>query len=457
MHARTSTGKDVGVTMTPREGGFQERVFGSRAFFRLWVTQVVSAFGDWIGFLAIIVVAERIGGDQPGSAIALVMTARVLPGFFLASVGGLIVDRFNRKRLMIGCDIARAAVLLMVPFIDRVWMLVLASLALELATSLWGPAKEAVVPNVVPAEKLTSANSLSLVAAYGTFPLAAGAFVGLAKLAEFMGSGDVGQVELALVVDSMTFVLAAILIATLPLKARSRASRQSSERRIDLSEGIRELREGWNFIFLNPQVRAVLVGLSTGMIGGGMLIPLGAVYNSEVLGAGNAGFGVLPIALGLGVAFGVALLSALQRLLRKESVFVASVFGAGLTLLFAVSGSNTFLTLAGVVLLGVCSGSVYVLGFTILHENVDDELRGRVFSALYTLVRFCLLISFAVGGFLSDGFDWLFDVLFDQEVEILGFVFELPGVRGALWLASLLILGAGVLASWSLRRHGDPK
>lgn len=443
--------------MTPREGGFQERVFGSRAFFRLWVTQVVSAFGDWIGFLAIIVVAERIGGDQPGSAIALVMTARVLPGFFLASVGGLIVDRFNRKRLMIGCDIARAAVLLMVPFIDRVWMLVLASLALELATSLWGPAKEAVVPNVVPAEKLTSANSLSLVAAYGTFPLAAGAFVGLAKLAEFMGSGDVGQVELALVVDSMTFVLAAILIATLPLKARSRASRQSSERRIDLSEGIRELREGWNFIFLNPQVRAVLVGLSTGMIGGGMLIPLGAVYNSEVLGAGNAGFGVLPIALGLGVAFGVALLSALQRLLRKESVFVASVFGAGLTLLFAVSGSNTFLTLAGVVLLGVCSGSVYVLGFTILHENVDDELRGRVFSALYTLVRFCLLISFAVGGFLSDGFDWLFDVLFDQEVEILGFVFELPGVRGALWLASLLILGAGVLASWSLRRHGDPK
>ena len=441
--------------MTPKEGGFQERVFGSRAFFRLWVTQVVSAFGDWIGFLAIIVVAERIGGDQPGSAIALVMTARVLPGFFLASVGGLIVDRFNRKRLMIGCDLARAAVLLMVPFIDRVWTLVLASLALELATSLWGPAKEAVVPNVVPPEKLTSANSLSLVAAYGTFPLAAGAFVGLAKLAEFMGIGDVGQVELALVVDSMTFVLAAILIATLPLKPRSRASRASSERRVDFSEGIRELREGWNFIFLNPQVRAVLVGLSTGMIGGGMLIPLGAVYNSEVLGAGNAGFGVLPVALGLGVALGVALLSALQRRLRKESVFVVSVFGAGLALLFAVSSSDTFLTLAGVVLLGVCSGSVYVLGFTILHENVDDELRGRVFSALYTLVRFCLLISFAVGGFLSDGFDWLFDVLFDQEIQILGFVFDLPGVRGALWLASLLILGAGVLASWSLRGQGD--
>lgn len=57
-------------------------VFGSPAFLRLWIAQIVSAFGDWIGFLAIIEIARRIGGDQPGSAIALVMLARVLPGFF---------------------------------------------------------------------------------------------------------------------------------------------------------------------------------------------------------------------------------------------------------------------------------------------------------------------------------------------------------------------------------------
>ena len=145
-------------------------VLRSRSFLKLWIAQVVSAFGDWIGFLAIIEVARRIGGDQPGSAIALVMLARVLPGFFLASVGGLIVDRFNRKRLLITCDIIRAATLLTIPFIERVWGLVLASLILELATSLWSPCKEAIVPNLVPKEQLTAANSLSLVAAYGTFP-----------------------------------------------------------------------------------------------------------------------------------------------------------------------------------------------------------------------------------------------------------------------------------------------
>ena len=57
--------------------------------------------------------------------------------------------------------------------------------------------------------------------------------------------------------------------------------------------------------------------------------------------------------------------------------------------------------------LGVGAGSVYVLGFTLLHENVDDELRGRIFSALYTLVRFCVLLAFAVGPFLSGLLDRL--------------------------------------------------
>ena len=320
---------------------------------------------------------------------------------------------------------------------------------LELATSLWGPAKEAIVPNLVPKEQLTAANSLSLVAAYGTFPLAAGAFIGLAKFAEWLGGSSIGQVEWALALDAVTFLIAAGLIATLPLLRHRRDANNTPS--IDLSQGVRELREGWTFIAISPQVRAVLVGLGTGMIGGGMLIPLGAVFNDAVLGAGNAGFGTILVTMGLGVAAGVSALSAVQRRLDKERTFVASVFGAGTCLLFAVTSSDTFLTLAGVFAMGVCAGSVYVLGFTLLHENVEEQLRGRVFSALYTLVRFCLLLSITVGGFLSDGFNWLFDVLFDNEISVGSWAMALPGVRGALWLASTFMLLAGALAWVALR------
>ena len=101
--------------------------------------------------------------------------------------------------------------------------------------------------------------------------------------------------------------------------------------------------------------------------------------------------------------------------------------------------------------MGVCAGSVYVLGFTLLHEHVEEQLRGRVFSALYTLVRFCLLLSITVGGFLSDGFNWLFSVLFDNELRLGSWAMALPGVRGALWMASSFMLLASVLARISLR------
>ena len=445
-------------------------LFASPGFLRLWIAQVVSSFGDWIGLLATIEVARRIGGDQPGSAIALVVTARVLPGFFLASAGGIIVDRFNRKRLLVICDIVRASVLLTIPFIDRVWLLVLASLALELATSLWSPAKEAIVPNIVPARHLTAANSLGLVAAYGTFPLGATAFALMAKLGELIGWTDIGQVEMSLVLDSATFLIAAAIIATLPLSPHITAAHRKRDtgRRIDWRQGFRELREGWDFIALNPQVRAVLVGLGTGMIGGGMLVPLGAVFNDEVLGAGSAGFSSILVAMGLGVGGGVALVTLLQsaaNYLGRQSalaaegrarLFVFSVFLAGASLLFAASASITLLVLAGVLLLGLAAGSVYVTGLTLLHENVEEVLRGRVFAAMYTLVRFCLLISMAAGGFLSDGFQWFFEVAFDNEIRVGDSVLALPGVRGALWLGALLILMAGVLAALSLRtRRGE--
>ncbi len=441
------------------------RLFSAPGFARLWGAQVVSSFGDWIGLLAIIEVARRIGGDQPGSAIALVVTARVLPGFFLASAGGIIVDRFNRKRLLVICDIVRASVLLTIPFIDRVWGLVLASLVLELATSLWSPAKEAIVPNIVPTEHLTAANSLGLLAAYGTFPLGAGAFALMAKLGELIGWTDIGQVELALVIDSATFLVAAALIATLPLLPHVTAKqiKRVSGRRISWGQGFRELREGWDFIALNPQVRAVLVGLGTGMIGGGMLVPLGAVYNDEVLGAGSAGFSSILVAMGLGVGGGVAVVTVLQTAANRRGsnarlvvggrarLFVISVFTAGGSLLFAASVSVTMLVLAGVLVLGLAAGSVYVNGLTLLHENVEEVLRGRVFAAMYTLVRFCLLISMALGGFLSDGFDWLFDAAFNNRITFGSSSLALPGVRGALWLGALLILVAGVLAGISLR------
>jgi dTMP kinase len=437
--------------------GFKRRVFGSEGFFQLWLTQVASSIGDWLGFFAIAALAARIGGeDSAAAAIGVVMAARIAPGFFLGAASGVIADRFDRKKVMVYCNLGRAAVLVLLPFVDTILQLVLASLLLECFTLLWTPAKEASVPNLVPAEHLTTANSLSLVAAYGTMPLAAGLFSLLAGVSDVLGRIDLldalstNDESLAFYVNAATFLLSAVMISRLTLPKQERRP-ATSDRRIDFGGAFHDLKEGWRFIFINPVVRAVNVGLATGLIGGGMLVPLGPVFSSRVLDAGTAGFGIFIFALGCGVAVGVILLSIFQRHIPKARIFAASVFGAGASLIVAASMSSLGLAALFVSLLGVCAGSVYVLGFTLLHESVDDELRGRIFSALYTLVRLCVLIAFAVGPLLSDLLDRLSRQLFDRAISLFGFEIAIPGVRLTLWLAGLIIMGAGVLAVLSLR------
>jgi dTMP kinase len=197
-----------------------------------------------------------------------------------------------------------------------------------------------------------------------------------------------------------------------------------------------------------------MLGLATGLFGGGMVVPLGIDFSTHVLEAGRAGFSLLLTALGMGVAAGVLLLSAVQRRLPRERIFVLSAFGAGAFLLLGATSSVLSLAMICVGLLGVCAGSVYVVGFTILHENVRDELRGRTFATLYTLIRLCLLAALALAPFLSGLLDRVSRAINgpDRAVSVADFTIGLPGVRLTLWFGALVVLVAGCLSAWSLRR-----
>lgn len=433
------------------------RLFGSGSFFRLWIAQVVSSLGDWIGLAAILAFAARIGGSSPAAAVGFTMAARMVPGFFLASVGGVLVDRWDRKRVMVVCNIGQGAVLALLPFATQLWHLIVISFVLEILTLLWSPAKEATVPNLVPPQQLTTANSLSLVAAYGTFPIGAAVFASLVKLAEHLQQYEildvfrVSQVSLAIYLDVASYLASAVIISTLVLPGAGRKEKRTG--RIDLGETFHELREGWRFIGTSPVVRSVIVGLGTGLVGGGMVVPLGPVFSEQVLGAGEAGFGLLLTSLGMGVAVGIVLLTVLQKRLPRHQIFTASVLGAGASMMAAASMSELALAMALVAVMGVCCGSVYVMGFTILHDSVEDELRGRVFATLYTLIRLCLLVALTVGPLLSNLLDKVSRNLFDDgRVDFAAAAITLPGVRLTLWLGGAIILVAGLLALFSLRR-----
>jgi dTMP kinase len=434
------------------------RVFGSRTFFRLWIAQVVSSLGDWIGLIAILAIAARVSNNS-GAAVSLVMTTRVLPGFLLGTVGGVIIDRFDRRKVMVLCDIGRASLLVLLPFVENLGGLLLISLGLEILTLLWGPAQAATVPNIVDEEHLSSANSLSLAASFGTFPIASIIFSLLAGVATVIGdfgiisSFKVDQEALALVFDAITFLVSAAIVYRLAIPPPERRT-NGNGKRIDWTETFREVKEGLLFVKDHALVRGVMLGLGFGLIGAGAMIPLGPSFAQEVLQGGAAAFGVLMTALGFGAAIGVVTLLWLQGRLPRITVFCFAVIGTGGFLALAASFSALAPAALMVGAVGACAGTTYVTGFTVLQESVADELRGRIFAALYTVVRLCLLIALTISPLWADFWDWVTKQLFgaDQVISIGPYSYALPGVRIALWGGGIITFVAGFVAWRSIRK-----
>ena len=423
------------------------RVFRNPGFIPLIGAQFVSSLGDWIGLLAIIDIAKGVSGS--GTGIGLVMVARMLPGFVLAPLGGAFLDRWNRKVVMVTCDIGRFGLLMVLPFWHNLLGLVVLSFLIEILTLLWGPAKDASVPNIVKdPDQLASANTLGLVAAYGTFLVGAVVFAILAGVSKWLG----GLSHLVLFhdqpnllpiwVDALTFLVSAFLISRLTLEEGHRGA----IKRVPWSQTWHDIVEGLKFVRSNPLVRGVMIGLAGGLIGGGMIIPLGPLFAQDVLGGGNSSFGILMIAFGVGAALGVVTLLGVQRRLPRQAVFTASVIATGLAMVGAGSVSSLTPALFLVALLGAGAGCGYITGFTVLQESVSDDMRGRTFSTLYTVVRFCLLLSLTIGPFISSALGSLSKSVTDSSVRIGSLHLSLPGPRLALWFGGVITILSGLAA-----------
>ena len=432
-------------------GGWQalrNRIWGSDQFLRLWSAQVITSTGEWVFFLVVAIKAIEVGRGTPEGAVALVLLARLGPGFFLGQLAGVLADRWDRRRLMAVCDVARAAVVATFPFLDHVWQLVLLSLVLEAFTLLWIPAKEALVPNLIPRKHLPTANTLSVLATYGTFPLA------LLLMLVLGGEGG-NNTAVGFWFDAGTFAVSALIILSIvvPKDRREGSSEPAAvdKDKLDVSSIWTELRDGWRVAFGDPTLRAINLGLAVGLVGGGMLIPLGRVYAEEVLGADTRGYYGMLLGLGVGLGVGVLLLLPVSQRINRPWVFGRAVLIAGLALLSATVVDSLWLVILQLGAVGAAVGVVYILGFTIIQETTDDDMRGRVFAAFYALARAGVLVAMVAAPALAVFFDRITELSADGAVGVFGYRLLIPGVRITFWLAALIICGAGWFAMRTLR------
>jgi dTMP kinase len=200
-----------------------------------------------------------------------------------------------------------------------------------------------------------------------------------------------------------------------------------------------------------------MIGLAGGLLGGGAIVPLGVTVARDVLHGGGAAFGLLMTALGVGAAIGVVTLLWLQRRLPRQFVFTTAVVATGVAIIAVASMGSLLPAFFLVAALGAAAGCAYVTGFTMLQESVSDDMRGRTFATLYTIVRLSLLLSLTIWPFIAGGLNAISTHTINARVHLGRLHVALPGVRLALWLGGAITVLSGVAAQRRMSRldHDD--
>ncbi|OIQ79037.1 thymidylate kinase [mine drainage metagenome] len=371
-------------------------------FRKLWWNLGVSSLGDWIGLLATTALAKEFAGDnyaKANVAIAGIFMLRLLPSIFIGPIAGVIADRFDRRRVMYIGDVLRALFTFSIPLIHEFWWLYTATAMGEIVTLFWGPAKDATVPNLVPRERLQAANQVSLLAAYGSAPIAAILFSLMAvvsgALASVLPFFKANPVDLAFYIDTATGVYSAITIYRLKAIPKNRGRIGQG------APGItKALLDGWKFIGKTRDIRGLVIGMFGAFVAAGAVIGLGRTFVGD-LGGGNAAYGLLFGVLFAGLAVGMGVGPRVLEKFPKQRIFgLAIIFAGGLLALLAVV-ANLEIALLVTIALGACAGVAWVTGFTLLGSDVADDVRGRTFAFVQSLIRVTLLLVLAMAPALA--------------------------------------------------------
>ncbi len=413
------------------------------SFARLLAAMSVSSLGDWVGFLAVTSLVANLGGGVGGAAFAIsgLMLARTFPAVLFGPLAGALVDRIDRKRIMVVADLARGAMYAAMVFIGQLWAIYVLSFLIECLSLVWGPARDASLPNLVPRRQLANANSIALASTYGTLPLGGIVFTLLVGLNTLLSHaipiirGRDHAVPLFL--DAGTFLFSAAMISRVSI----RSPVVSATGRLDFSRIWRDVIHGIRFLREDSMASAMTAGIVVAFSAVGAVLALAPIFVVQTLNAGNAGWGFIVTSFGVGIGLGMASANQVARLLERVSIFPWSLVVSAGTLFLLASMPNLALAAVVTVWLGAFCGLAWVTGYTLLQENVLDEFRGRTFASLTVLSRMGLFLSLATFPTLAGIYGTF------------GARFELDGIRLALASAGVAVALAGLNTRRLLKRY----
>ena len=443
------------------------RVLAIRAFRRLWGVTYLCSVADWLALLGLVGLASRYFEGYAGQNYAFVgvVLTNLVPGLIFAPLGGLLADRFDRRKVMIIADLLRFGLMLSIALVNVPVWLFIGSFLVGSTAMMWIPSKDAAVPNLLRRpDQVETANQLGLVMTYG-FAVVTGA--GLYAVITGIGPtlnlppellGEAGVAKVVVVINSLLYLASALLIATripelslrnvhpVPESQRPATSGTPQESASGL---LSMIRDGARYIRSTRLIRGLLIGMSGAFAAGGVVVGASHPYAAS-LGGGDAAFGLLFVAVFIGLASGMGGAPKLARRLPHDRLFGISIVCAGLALLPVALAPHLAVALIAVAVVGGCAGVAFLTGVTIIGSQVDDSIRGRInaiYQALMKIILFGSTISAPV----------IIATVQRRTMTIFGNEVVLDATRPVLLGASLLATAVGVVAYHQMdSRRSEP-
>jgi MFS family permease len=360
---------------------------------RLWLAQAISLLGDWFSTIALSALVVQYS-DGSGLAVTLLLITRFLPPLLIGPFAGVIVDRVNRKNLLLFSDISRLFVVLLFLAVNdssRLWVIYVLSLVQFSFGSVFEPARSAILPSVVKPKDLVKANVLGSVT--WSVMLAAGAAIGGGVSALF-------GTQTALIIDAASFALSALCV--LSIKQTSASETPQSTREDAPQSGFRD---GLRYLRQHPVTALALLIKMGGNIGSmDTFIVLYATKLFIVGEEGTGSLGILYSAFGLGALIGPFVLERFNNgSVRTMRRLIAVGYGL-ITIGLFLFGNAPTLAIASVALfIRAMGSSVYwTYSSVIIQKSTPDHFLGRLFALDFAGAQLATIISATIIGWLVE-------------------------------------------------------
>ncbi len=373
--------------------GYIELLRGNANFRNLYLSRLVSLFGDWLNLIAIFTLIKEVIGPSP-LATSIVLVLKFLPNTLLSPVAGILADRYNRKQILIWSDITRfivVACFLVVPLFPNIWLIYILIFLQTALGTFFEPTRTAMMPELVPGKDLVTANTLGGIA--WALMLTFGSAVG-GILTELLGW------QVNILIDAASYILSALLI----LKIKYTPEIDNSHK--VKASGWADNKELYLRLFSEPRLFHLAILKGTYSLGGAASLML-TMFGQEIFPSGTTGamsLSALLVARGLGAAIGPVIGRAYAQSDQKKlrQVLLAALVIFGLFYIGLALAPNLWAACIMVFFAHMGGSSLWAFSTVLLQFEASPDIRGRIFGFEFGLATLTSSLATLIFGYLID-------------------------------------------------------